>query len=421
MSNRPTCCPHSDCPSRSGAPFSCRRDGHFQRDLEPRAVQRYECSACGRGFSDQTLRVDYRLKRPGLLERFFLDRVSKVTHRQSARNHKCSRSTEERHFKRLREHCRAFHDKEMASMAARGGLGETFLLDEQETFEHSRLKKPVTVPVLIEKASGFVFDARAGAMAPRGRKRARKGRTSPPAAGALASEPRLLGGIDPRSVPVVHRTLEARAGSALESAPQGGAAGQAEGAEIPRAQLLLPQNAGPETHAGQPPAPTSDAAGGPQGGPPPSSKPPARRRSESRAKVKQAFELLRECSPKDKPITVRTDMKKTYATLLRRIFGARCLHQRTISTRKRDTRNPLWLINHTLARTRDGLSRLVRRSWAASKLRQRLEGHLAIWICYRNYVRDMTNHDPGKTPAMALGLHASPWSAQSLLRLRVLP
>ncbi|MBK8177885.1 MAG: hypothetical protein IPK67_03080 [Planctomycetes bacterium] len=146
--------------------------------------------------------MDYRLERPELLPWFFHDRVSKVTHRQSARIHACSRSTEERHFGRLREHCKAFHDKQMALMAARGGLGEVFLFDEQETFEHSRLKKPVTVP---------------------------------------------------------------------------------------------------------------------------------------------------------------TDMKKTYGVLLRRLFGERCRHLRTISTLKRDTRNPLWHINHTLARTRDGVSRLVRR------------------------------------------------------------
>jgi transposase-like protein len=331
MTEQPVRCPHSACPSRSGALFAYRRDGSFRRQVDGRVVQRFECLACGKGFSEQTLRVDYRLKRPELLPRQFLDRISKVTHRQSARTLGCSRSTEERHFRRLREHCSAFHDARLAEIAARGGLGRVFLLDELETFEHNRLEQPVTVPVLIERESGFVLDTRVGALPPRGKRGARK-REQEPAAG---------------------------------SAP--------------------------------------------------------RRRSESRAKVKEAFERLRATCPKEGKITVRTDLKETYATLLRALFGERCEHQRTSSKQKRDTRNPLWPINHTLARMRDGVSRLVRRTWAASKLRRRLEGHLAIWVCYRNYVRGKTNGQPQVTPAMALGLDPARWEVERLLQRRILP
>ena len=49
---------------------------------------------------------------------------------------------------------------------------------------------------------------------------------------------------------------------------------------------------------------------------------------------------------------------------------------------------------------RDGISRLVRRTWAASKCRERLEQHLWVWICYRNYIRGRTNETPDETPAM---------------------
>jgi len=331
MSDQPVCCPHSACPSRSGAPFAFRKEGSFQRQVDGRVVQRFECLACGKGFSEQTLRVDYRLKRPELLPRHFLDRISKVTHRQSARTLGCSRSTEERHFRRLREHCGAFHDARLAEIAARGGLGRVFLLDELETFEHSRLQKPVTVPVLIERESGFVLDTRVGALPPRGKRGAKQRKEQ----------------------------------SAADSAP--------------------------------------------------------RRRSESRAKVKEAFERLRAACPKEGKITVRTDLKETYATLLRALFGDRCVHQRTSSKKKRDTRNPLWPINHTLARMRDGVSRLVRRTWAASKLRQRLEGHLAIWVCYRNYVRGRVNWQPQHTPAMALGLDRARWEVARLVGRRVFP
>ncbi|MCK6444752.1 MAG: hypothetical protein L6Q99_00005, partial [Planctomycetes bacterium] len=81
--------------------------------------------------------------------------------------------------------------------------------------------------------------------------------------------------------------------------------------------------------------------------------------------------------------------------------------------------NPLFPINHTLARVRDNLSRLVRRNWGASKKREWLLGHCAIWITYRNYVRDRVNRERGVTPAMKLGLETAPWSVERLLRWRV--
>jgi hypothetical protein len=324
MPFHPTFCPRPACPSHSGTPFTYRRRGQFQRRCDRRIVQRFVCLSCARGFSEQTFHLDYRLKRPQLLARFFLDRVSKVTHRQSARNHACSRSTEERHFRRLCGHCDAFHRLRLAEVASRGGLGEDFLLDELETYEHHRTQKPLTVPILIEGKSGFVIDARVGALAPRGKKTRR---------------------------------------------PEG---------EV-------------------------------------------KRRSESRKVVKAAFERLRDVCPKSRMIRVRTDHKRSYAKLLRELFGQRCLHQRTISTRRRDGGNPLCPINHTLARLRDNVSRLVRETWAAAKLGRWLEGQLAIWICYRNYVRGKTNREVRITPAVALGVQAQRWQVRELLEWRVFP
>ena len=332
MSFQPMFCPHSDCPSHSGSPFRFRPRGSFLRGCDQRSVPRFLCLCCSRGFSEQTFRLDYRLKRPQLLSRFFLDRVSKVTHRQSARNHCCSRSTEERHFRRLSEHCEAFHDAKLAEVAARGGLGEVFLLDELETYEQHRIQKPVTVPILIERKSEFVLDVRVG-------------------------------------------TLPARVGPG-------------------KARKRRPTC---------------------------SLEPESERKSESRQVVKAAFERLREVSPKDRVLRVLTDQKPSYAPLLQEIFGERCLHQRTPSTDRRDVRNPLWRINHTLARVRDNVSRLVRRTWATAKQRRWLAGQLAIWICYRNYIRGRTNRQPKVTPAMALGVQQQPWNVPDLLQWRVFP
>ncbi len=342
MSFQPAFCPLADCPSRSGSPFTYHQRGAFQRRCDRKVVPRFQCLACSRGFSEQTFCVNYRLKCPQLLDAFWHDRISKVTHRQSARNHACSRTTEERHFRRISAHCEAFHGGRLSEVKAAGGLGATFSLDELETYEHHRTQKPVTVPILIERESGFVIDARVGTLPARG-----------------------------KSGDAQRRRLARRQKQEGDCEVQSGGEGQ--------------------------------------------------RKSESREVVKAAFERLRDFSPKDRPLCVLTDEKQSYATLLQELFGERCEHQRTSSERRRDTSNPLWPINHTLARVRDNVSRLVRETWAAAKKRRWLAGHLAIWICYRNYVRGRTNREPENTPAMVLGVQKVRWEVQQLLKWRVFP
>ena len=98
------------------------------------------------------------------------------------------------------------------------------------------------------------------------------------------------------------------------------------------------------------------------------------------------------------------------ARLLREYRGER------ISSRDpRDVRNPLFPINHTLAMMRDSLSRLVRRTWAASKKKERLALHAWVWIAYRNYIRGITNRARAITPAMVVGVMRRSWRIEELL------
>ena len=69
---------------------------------------------------------------------------------------------------------------------------------------------------------------------------------------------------------------------------------------------------------------------------------------------------------------------------------------------------------------RDGISRLVRRTWAASKLRAKLERHAWIWLVWRNYVRAITNRSPRVTPAMALKVETKRWRPAEIFAWRVL-
>jgi transposase-like protein len=146
-----------------------------------------------------------------------------------------------------------------------------------------------------------------------------------------------------------------------------------------------------------------------------------KRRSGSVQAVRNALECMARVHRAAALVVVQTDRKKSYATRLRQLFGERIRHEQYSSTALRNYTNPLFPINHTLAMMRDGVSRLVRRSWAASKIRERLELHIWIWIAYRNYVRAITNSANRTTAAMALGIDHKKWKREELLAWRVVP
>lgn len=146
-----------------------------------------------------------------------------------------------------------------------------------------------------------------------------------------------------------------------------------------------------------------------------------RRRSGSRGAVTKCFEILFDHHAKKGPVRVQTDKKSSYPRILSKRFGARLEHERHSSKARRDYQNPLFPINHTLAMMRDGISRLVRRTWAASKLRARLERHAWIWVVWRNYVRGITNRSPRVTPAMVLGVEGKRWRPSEICAWRVFP
>ena len=143
-----------------------------------------------------------------------------------------------------------------------------------------------------------------------------------------------------------------------------------------------------------------------------------KRRSESNAAVAKVLEQLEVALPEQGRVDVASDSKRTYPKLLAERFGSRVRHVQMPSNRKSAIFDPLFPVNHTLAMARDGLSRLVRQTWAASKRRAWLDRHLWIWVAWRNYVRKRTNV-ASETPAMALKVCPGRFSAQGLVTWRV--
>lgn len=143
-----------------------------------------------------------------------------------------------------------------------------------------------------------------------------------------------------------------------------------------------------------------------------------RRKSGSRTAVINTLNTLVTHHRTGVGICLESDRKSSYRKEFKRIADSGfASHVRISSKKLRDKSNPLFPINHTLAMMRDNISRLVRRTWAASKLRRRLDLHFWMWVCYRNYVRGITVLTK-TTPAQAMNVFRNRWKREDVLRWR---
>ncbi|HKX45102.1 MAG TPA: hypothetical protein VJP77_00160, partial [Planctomycetota bacterium] len=140
-----------------------------------------------------------------------------------------------------------------------------------------------------------------------------------------------------------------------------------------------------------------------------------KRKSGSRQAVERCLAQLAEARPAGTDTVLTTDLKTAYVGSVRRVLGAGTRHLRCSSKIRRDEQNPLFRVNLTLAMLRDGASRLVRRTWAAAKLRERLEHHLWIWVAWRNYARRATTRE-SRSAAELLGVARRRCGAAELVR-----
>ena len=296
----PMRCPRPLCPTHIEGGFDFTSVGTFDRKVDKRVVQRFKCTTCGKGFSSQTFRVDYRLKKPWLPLGLFQGLVSKTSLRQSARNLGSKLDTMLRLLARLGEHSLEVHNAFLERHRLSGGWIEgIFQLDELETFELDRRLCPLTVPILIHKETRFVVHTDTATLPARGNLR-----------------------------------------------PRDQARKQAREAKF------------------------------------------GKRVNGSKSAVTRSFAALHAQLAPDAAFHVQTDEKKSYRPILREVFKRPVSHQWVNSKVERGRENLLFPINNVLAQTRDNLGRLVRRSWGHSKLERNLRWHLAVWMLYRNYVRE---------------------------------
>lgn len=165
----PPRCPYPDCPAhvierRPDARFFIR-NGCYKPKCRARPVPRFRCRDCGRGFSRQTFRQDYRDHKPHLNAKLLELLAHGMGLRQSAVILKLSRRCAELKARKLSAHLGPFNRNMLDQLPE----GCSFQMDEMETFERERRVLPLTVPVLIEQESMFVVDARSAPIRPSGR------------------------------------------------------------------------------------------------------------------------------------------------------------------------------------------------------------------------------------------------------------
>ncbi len=161
----PPRCPNRHCPQHHRPePRFFVRKGSYHPRCRPRPVPRFRCRACGRGFSRQTFRADYRDHRPRLNAAVFLSLATGLGLRQTARNVGLSLRCTELKFRKLARHLRRFNLNLRRVLVA-----PDLVFDELETYEGRRNTRPLSLPVLIERESRFVIWAESAPIRPSGR------------------------------------------------------------------------------------------------------------------------------------------------------------------------------------------------------------------------------------------------------------
>ncbi len=165
----PPRCPYRKCSAhlieRHPNPKFYSRSGYYRPKCRAHRVPRFKCRNCGRRFSRQTFRQDYRDHKPHLNAPLLELLAHGLGLRQSAYILNLSRRCAEMKARKLSRHL----EQSNRNLLDQFPEGCSFQMDEMESFEKERTVLPLTIPVLIEQESMFVVDARSAPIRPSGK------------------------------------------------------------------------------------------------------------------------------------------------------------------------------------------------------------------------------------------------------------
>jgi transposase-like protein len=144
-------------------------------------------------------------------------------------------------------------------------------------------------------------------------------------------------------------------------------------------------------------------------------------RPDPQATRRRVEELLRRVVPPGGRVTLRSDEHRSYPQAIRRLRDRHVVHERTSSKAARTTSNPLFPANLSDLLLRHSSANHKRETVAFSKRRQSALYRLAIWVVWRNYMKDRSENRPKGTPAQALGLVPRTLALREVLGRRLFP
>lgn len=144
-------------------------------------------------------------------------------------------------------------------------------------------------------------------------------------------------------------------------------------------------------------------------------------RADPKALERAMAQALALAAPSPQGLTIRSDEHPAYPRALRRLVGYALRHECTPSVAARTSGNPLFPVNLLDLLLRQNSAHLKRESIAFAKRHQAMIERAALLALWRNFTKPFSENHGGGTPAMRLGLRASPVSPRELLRVRLFP
>ncbi len=149
----PPRCPNTKCPRHSTPrPGFCVARGWYRVKCRLERVPRFRCRTCRRSFSRQTFRHDFRDKRPETNAPLFTMLTSGVGLRQAARTLGLDIRAVQQKLAKMGATCAGLLDN-VASRVP----GPLSVAIGKETSTAGPASRPLTVPLAVERASGFLL------------------------------------------------------------------------------------------------------------------------------------------------------------------------------------------------------------------------------------------------------------------------
>ena len=144
-------------------------------------------------------------------------------------------------------------------------------------------------------------------------------------------------------------------------------------------------------------------------------------RPDPQATRKRVEELLRRIVPPGGAVVLRSDEHQAYPRAIGRLRDRSIAHERTSSKASRTAKNPLFPVNLSDLLIRHSSANHKRETIAFSKRRQSALYRLALWVVWRNYLKDRSENRKRGTPAMGLGLAKRALGLREVLAQRLFP